>query len=391
MLNTRFKKGFVKGMNKKILYVKNSSSKFNLNTYNVQAIGLGKAFCQLGFDFDFLFFSKKDEIVSMQQIAGKTLQIISKRGIRILRSFFCAEILEQEFLKQYDFVITTEYGQMMTYFLSKTSDNVAMYSGPYYNLFKFPFISPLYDLLFTKSINENVRCKFVKSVLAKEYLENKGYSNVINVGVALDIERFDIDVEMKPETQQVVDFMTKNRCILYVGAMSNRKNYPFMLEIYRRLLKEKSDIKFVMIGKGDSKYVEKYMRNLSDKEKSGIYRVPQIDNAQLKYIYPLAKAFLLPSRLEIFGMVLLEAMYLGAPVITSRNGGSTTLIEGKKTGTIIPEFEVEKWVEAIINYIDNDSLTLETTKKARQLILNEYNWFAIAEKMLNYIRDELDV
>ncbi len=377
-------------MCKKILYIKNSSSKLNLNTYNVQAVGLGKAFCALGYDYDFLFFSNKDELVSEQLIDGHTMRIISKKGIRILRSYLCTEILDSDFLKQYDFVISTEYGQMMTYFLSKKTDNVVMYSGPYYNLFKLPFVSPIYDLLCTKSINENVRCKFVKSVLAKEYLESKGYTDLINIGVALDVERFDSPVEMKQETSELVEYMRQNRCILYVGALSDRKNFPFLLEVYRRLLKDKDDIKFVMIGKGDPSYVNKHMRTLTEQEKAGIYRVERIDNAQLKYIYPLAKAFLLPSKLEIFGMVLLESMYLGAPVVTSRNGGSTTLIEGKNTGIIVPEFDADQWVTAINSYLDDADFTSETTAKAKQLISADYNWRALASRMLAHIAEKID-
>lgn len=378
-------------MCKKILYIKNSSSKLNLNTYNVQAVGLGKAFCGLGYDYDFLFFSNKDELVSEQQIDGHTMRIISKKGIRILRSYLCTEILDSDFLKQYDFVISTEYGQMMTYFLSKKSDNVVMYSGPYYNLFKLPFVSPIYDLLCTRSINKNVRCKFVKSVMAKEYLESKGYTDLVNIGVALDIERFESDVEIKRETEELVEYMQRNRCILYVGALSDRKNFPFLLEVYRRLLKDKDDVKFVMIGKGDPSYVEKHMSMLTAQEKAGIYRISQIDNAQLKYIYPLAKAFLLPSKLEIFGMVLLESMYLGAPVVTSRNGGSTTLIEGKNTGIIVPEFDIEKWVTAINTYLDDADFASETIAKAKQLIYTDYNWRALATRMLAHIAEQTDV
>ena len=197
---------------------------------------------------------------------------------------------------------------------------------------------------------------------------------------------FDEKVVIKPETKKLIDYMKNNKCILYVGSLSDRKNYPFLLKIYQRLLEERSDIKFVMIGKGKAKYVNKYMNMLPEKVKNGIYDVSQIDNAQLKYVYPLAKAFLLPSKLEIFGMVLLESMYLGSPVVTSRNGGSTTLIEGKNTGIIVSEFDVEKWVKAVEKYIDDEEYSSATTRRAKELIANEYNWNVLAKKILDYIQ-----
>ena len=366
----------------KILYIKNSSSKVNLNTYNVQAVGLGKAFCKLGYDYDFIFFSNENKLVQDNTICGHRMRIISKKGVRILRSYYCKEILNTEYLQQYDFVISTEYGQIMTYALSKASDNVVMYSGPYYNLFKFPFVSPIYDALFTKSINRNIKYKFVKSILAKEFLEEKGYTNVESIGVALDIERFDADIELQPDTKKLTDYMHANRCLLYVGALSDRKNYPFILEVYKKVRRDNPDVRLVMIGKGKRRYVDRYMATLTNIERDGIYWLERMENAQLKYVYPLANAFLLPSKLEIFGMVLLESMYLGAPVVTSWNGGSSTLIDGHNTGIIVREFDSDKWKDAVQKYLDDKSYTAEVKHNAHELVANEYVWDALANKIL---------
>lgn len=371
----------------KILYIKNSSSKVNLSTYNVQAVGLGKAFCKLGYDYDFIFFSNENKVVQDNTIYGHRMRILSKKGLRILRSYYCKEILNTEYLQQYDFVISTEYGQIMTYLLGKSSNNVVMYSGPYYNLFKLPFVSPIYDALFTESINKNLKYKFVKSKLAQKYLESKGYTGLYNIGVALDVERFNADVEIKSDTKKIMDFMKANRCILYVGALSDRKNYPFLLEVYQKVHKDNPDVKFVIIGKGKEQYVNKHMNALTAEEKNGIYRLERIDNAQLKYIYPLAKAFLLPSKLEIFGMVLLESMYLGAPVVTSWNGGSSTLIDGCNTGIVVREFDSNKWKTAVQKYLDDEVYTVEVTQNAHELITTEYIWDALAKKMLTKINE----
>lgn len=373
-------------MSKKILFVRTVPYNFNPNTYNVQGFGLGKAFCKLGYDFDFLCFSSKGEKkYVLYEEEGHKLTVIVKKRLRLFRTGINLSICTKEFLSQYEFVISCEYGQFMTYALSKASDNVVMYSGPYYNLFMLPFMSPIYDALFTKAMNKNLRCKFVKSELAKDYLGKKGYTDLVNIGVALDIERFDADVPIQPETQKLIQFMKNNRCILYVGALSDRKNYPFLLEVYKKLLSKNPDIKFVLIGKGKEKYVSRYMDTLTSQQKNNIYHLERIDNAQLKYIYPLAKAFVLPSKLEIFGMVLLEAMYLGAPVVTSWNGGSSTLIKGYGTGQIVKEFNVNQWSEAVQAYLDNEEYAKVTTQKAKKLISTEFVWETLAQKMLETI------
>lgn len=372
-------------MTGRVLYFKNSSSKVNLNTYNVQAVGLGRAFCKLGYDYDFVFFSNEERLIQEEEIDGRKMRILTKKGIRVLRSYICPSVLDKEYLEGYDFVISTEYGQIMTYLLSKKASNVVMYSGPYYNLFKIPFVSPVYDLLFTKSINTRCIAKFVKSELAKEYLAKKGYTELYNLGVGLDTTRFDIPIGMQSTTKEIVDVMSNNRCLLYVGSLSDRKNFPFLLQVYEKVVERNSDVKFVIIGKGETQYVQRHIRQISEHAQKGIVRMESIDNAQLQFIYPLAKAFLLPSKLEIFGMVLLEAMYLGAPIITSWNGGSSTLIHGKNTGQIVEEFDVDKWALAVQRFLDDPELVQETSMNAKNEIEINYNWVSIATSMLKRI------
>lgn len=374
-------------MKKRVLYIKNSSSKVNLNTYNVQAVGLGRAFCRLGYDYDFVFFANEEKVIQETEISGSRLRILAKKGIRVLRSYICFSILDKNYLEEYDFVISTEYGQIMTYLLSKKASNVIMYSGPYYNLFKLPFVSPFYDFLFTKSINSRCLVKFVKSELAKEYLEAKGYTELYNLGVGLDTTRFDNLVEMEHSTKELIDLMSNNRCLLYVGSLSNRKNFPFLLKVYEKILEKNTDVKFVIIGKGNAQYVKRHLKKVSNQAQNGIIRIESIDNVQLQYVYPLAKAFLLPSKLEIFGMVLLEAMYLGAPVITSWNGGSSTLIHDRNSGQIVRKFDKLLWAEAVQKYLDDEDYVKVVTKNARNVIENEYVWDVLAKKIISNVNE----
>lgn len=381
----------------RILYVRSAPYDLDISTYNVQEVGLGKAFCELGYDFDFIAFKKKapfDESVFYEKEDCQA-RLIEKPRMRFDRWGINKSVCNHELLDQYDMVISSEYFQLETYLLSKASNKLVVYSGPYYNLFLIKWLSFLYDALFTKKLNANVKSIFVKSGLAQNFLEKKGYTKIHKLGVALDTERFEHTTEVLPTTQSIVDFMTNNKCLLYVGTLSSRKNLPFMLKVYEKALQRDPDLKFVMIGKSkistfaklfgkkDEDYEKEYFKGVTQKVRDGILRVEKIDNPQLKYIYPLAKVFLLPSKLEIFGMVLLEAMYLKAPVITSFNGGASMLIEGRNTGQIVERFNVDEWVDAIFRYIDDPIYTNETTTSAHRLIKDEFNWKTLAKKMID--------
>lgn len=385
-------------MRKKILLVRATPNDLDINGYNVQQIGLGKVFVKLGYDYDFITFKRDGknckEVVFFEE-NGHVAKVIEKPRFRFFRWGINFDVARKEFLNQYDLIICQEYYQLQTYLCAKASSKVVLYNGPYYNLFMPKWFSPIYDKLIGPKLNKLIKYKFVKSVLSEQFLASKGYNGLYNIGVGLDTSRFDNVTEIKPETQELIDFMKRNRCILYVGALSSRKNYPFLLETYQKVLEYAPDVKFVMIGKSvvsafaklvgikDEAYAAKYYNKLPQKVKNGICHVKRIENSQLKFIYPLAKAFLLPSKLEIFGMVLLEAMYLGTPVITSRNGGSMTLIDGKGTGQVIPEFNAEKWAAAVMKFVDNPEYTAEVKKNAAALIRNEYNWYVLANKFLD--------
>ena len=358
--------------NKRILYVRGSSAQLNFNKYNVQEIGLGKSFCELAEEWCY-------------KINEHKLRVIPTKGMRLFRSRINLKILNSNFLSRYDLIISSEYGQIMTYLLSRKNKNVLLYSGPYYNLFKIPFISPIYDFLFNQSINNNCRAKFVKSVLAKKYLEGKGYTDIKVIGVGLDTTRFDCNVDILPETKKIQNFMKEHPCLLYVGSLSRRKNFSFLIKVFNRFHEIHTDICLVIIGNGNSRYIKKCLNELNIKAQRNIIRINAIDNSQLQFLYPLAKAFILPSKREIFGMVLLESMYLGAPVITSNNGGSSTLIEGRNTGIIVDDFEVNHWVDAIEKILTDSANTKEMISMAHDLVKTKYSWLNLAKEMLETV------
>lgn len=385
-------------MAKKVLYVRSAPYDLDINTYNIQEIGLGKAFCEIGYDFDFIAFKKSSpyRTEKFYDSGTNTARYIEKPRIRVDRCGINLSICNEEFLKQYDIIICSEYFQIESYLISRKTKNAVIYSGPYYNLFLLKFFSYIYDAIFTKLIDRNVKCIFVKSKLAYSFLRNKGYTKLHTLGVALDTTRFDNENVIKPETQKLIDYMTANRCILYVGALSERKNLPFLLETYQKVLEKEPDVKFIMIGKSvinpikklfgkeDSDYERECIAKMSQNVKEGIYRVQRIENPQLKFIYPLAKALLLPSKLEIFGMVLLEAMYFKCPVITSYNGGSATLIDGKETGLIVDRFDANLWAEAIEKYLNNPIYSERIRSNANILISEHYNWKNLANQIVSF-------
>ncbi|MCQ2523603.1 MAG: glycosyltransferase family 4 protein [Lachnospiraceae bacterium] len=382
---------------KNILFVRSTPYNEDLNGYNVQGVGVAKAFCRLGYNCDYLNYTSKEErIVDLCEINGNKARAIYMKRIRFFRTGICTGALKKEFLDNYDVVICREYNQLMTHLFAKKHSNTSMYSGPYWNMFMLPFMSGVYDALYNRKMNKELKCKFVKSQMAKEFLEAKGYTDLVDVGVGLDTTRFE-GVECSESTQKIVDYMKANRCILYVGKLDANKNIQFVIDVFAKVKKEEPDVKLILIGKSKQSWQKQLMgkknesfyneliEKVPEDVRNSIWHIQRVENPQLQFVYSNAKAFILPSIHEIFGMVMLEAMYFGAPVITSRNGGSSTLIKSEKYGQSYAEYDTEKWAQGILKYLNDEEYTTEVVNNCKANIRENYTWDIICKKMIDHI------
>lgn len=101
----------------------------------------------------------------------------------------------------------------------------------------------------------------------------------------------------------------------------------------------------------------------------------------LPYFYSAAEALVLPSRYESFGMVALEAMACGTPVIASRVGGLPYTVEDRRTGFLVPEGDWYLLAECIREVIENGELKKKLVAAAQAKVKN-FSWPKITQKVL---------
>lgn len=372
----------------KILIIRSGPYQVNVDAYNLQELGLASAFIGAGHTCDVMYYHKKCSYNQIVRKNGYEINVLWREGIRLLRSGVYPQVLKQNFLIQYDTVIVSEYSQIMSYLVAKRHPNVYIYNGPYYNLFKIKFIEHIYDSLFCKPLNRLTKKVFCKTQMAADYIAKKGITNSAVVGVGLDVSKFDEEKDILPETQKLLSQMAGKRNLLYVGSIIPRKNTELLIKSFIELKKnaDYKDVQLVLVGKGDSAY-ERKCKDLIPKEfEKDVIWCSFIKNAQLKFIYQNTFAFLLPSVKEIFGMVLLEAMYFGLPVVSSHSAGAGTLIRDKENGILIDTFDVIEWEEKIKKLLDDNSSAKDFGKMAERTVKEEFMWGSIAIKMMKYMR-----
>lgn len=147
-------------------------------------------------------------------------------------------------------------------------------------------------------------------------------------------------------------FKPKNKCfdgklkVLFVGSINQRKGIYQILEAAKQL--NGHGVEFTLVGSGRAQTPELY------RPYEGYVTFKDwVSQDELSDLYGTSHVFVFPSMGEGFGLVLLEAMSAGLPIIASRNCAGPDLIEDGKNGFLIEAGSVDQLVEKIEWFIEN--------------------------------------
>jgi glycosyltransferase involved in cell wall biosynthesis len=160
-----------------------------------------------------------------------------------------------------------------------------------------------------------------------------------------------------------------------------RKGVNYLIEAMSILKDKHPEYRLILIGEGSERgSFEKLVANLeleSFVEFLGVQSQQQVG----KFLRE-SRLFVLPSIEEGQGVVLLEAMASGTPCVGSRVGGIPDVIK-PGVGNLVEARDVVGLAGAIESYIEDETLWLEASKKARERVENEYNWNSLSEKIIS--------
>jgi D-inositol-3-phosphate glycosyltransferase len=105
------------------------------------------------------------------------------------------------------------------------------------------------------------------------------------------------------------------------------------------------------------------------------------DQDTLQYFYSAAEVVVVPSHYESFGLVALEAMACGAPVVASETGGLAFLVRDGETGYHVPTGNVEALAEKIKELLTDEVLRIRMANAASSYA-RQYDWSIISDQIL---------
>lgn len=150
----------------------------------------------------------------------------------------------------------------------------------------------------------------------------------------------------------------REKFILYVGSIFNRRNIPNLLDAFQNLASQLRNHQMLLVGANHTyPYidVDKLIKKINIKVgENRVIRVDYVSEKDLLWLYRGADLFVFPSVYEGFGLPVLEAMSCGTPVITS-NLSSLPEVVGDAAVQVNP-LSVAELTEAMYRVIDNENL-----------------------------------
>ena len=144
-----------------------------------------------------------------------------------------------------------------------------------------------------------------------------------------------------------------NRPVLvHVGRAAHEKNIGFLLEVTARLHRDRPDVLLVIAGEGPALPSLKQRARALGIEANVLF-VGYLDrDTELRDCYRAGNVFVFSSRTETQGLVLLEALALGIPVVSTAVLGTRDVLLDAQGAVVVPE-EVERFADAVESVIDD--------------------------------------
>ncbi len=177
--------------------------------------------------------------------------------------------------------------------------------------------------------------------------------------------------------------------ILFVGRLEKRKGLNYLLEAHKQIKQEIPDSRLIVVGPG-TRLRNKYEKRVAQNGLKDVVFVGCVSHDELPRYYKTADIVCAPATgKESFGIVLLEAMALGKPVVASNIDGYASIMTHGAEGLLVPPRDEKALAQALISLMESKSLRQQMGARGI-LTAAEYDWKRVVQRVLDYYVKVLD-
>jgi D-inositol-3-phosphate glycosyltransferase len=190
--------------------------------------------------------------------------------------------------------------------------------------------------------------------------------------------------------RQALGLEASSRIVLFVGRIQRLKGLEVLLRAFARL--GDLDARLVVVGgqRGTGHESREIGRVQHLAAKLGLEDrtrfVGAVAHEQLPLYYSAADVTVMPSSYESFGLVAVESLACGTPVVATRVGGLSSLVRDGETGLLVPWRDAELFADRLRQVLTDEPLRQHLASQARESVLR-FSWERIADEHLAVYAD----
>ena len=210
--------------------------------------------------------------------------------------------------------------------------------------------------------------------------------NIKMIPCGTDIQRF--GSVSRSEARLRLGIPKSSLVILYVGRFDQRKGIETLVRaVSRSIFPGLADIRLIIAGgsrPGQSDGIERE-RIEGIVNEVGLRKFTtfpgQLDHNELPYYYGAANVCVVPSHYEPFGLVAIEAMASGIPVVASAVGGLKFTVVPEQTGLLCPPKDEHSFAQAIDRILSRPTWEDQLGQAARERVETMFSWHGVAQRL----------
>jgi phosphatidylinositol alpha-mannosyltransferase len=200
----------------------------------------------------------------------------------------------------------------------------------------------------------------------------------------IDVTRFD-DKSVRP----IERYRDGRPTVLFLGRLEYRKGFRYLLRAWPWVREIIPDARLLVVGAYSKRHKRPYLLYARENNIGGIRFVGRVSRVALPRYYRSADVFCAPSiGFESFGIVLLEGMAAGVPVVASDIPGYRGVVDDGVQGVLVPPRDPPTIAKAIIDLLQDPARRGRMGRAGRQKA-KRYDWPRVAREVLDFYEQVL--
>jgi len=202
------------------------------------------------------------------------------------------------------------------------------------------------------------------STAIKKMLINRGIKAPISIiPSGINIDNFKKDAGQKNKIRKKYNIEADDILLITACRLTEEKNIEFLVRSFAKIREKNNAIKFMIVGDGAlKKDLEKIAEELGIK--NSIIMTGLVDRTKIVELYQASDIFVFASKTETQGLVAVEAMAAGNPVVAIKASGIEDMVRNNKDGFLTSESE-EEFSESVLKIVNNKNLREEMSAQAK--------------------------